>query len=619
MRIRPSQRGEGQGKFIPANAEDTRHQRASLRSAWRESRDLLRQHRARLGAGVLLMVISRGAGLVLPASSKYLIDHVIVAGQYDLLLPLAAVVAVATLVQAGTGFALSQVLGIAAQRAVANMRRRVEAHVLRLPVRQFDATQVGVLVSRIMTDADGLRNLVGTGFTELLGGLFTATAALAVLISISWQITAVVMVVLAIFGATLAIAFSRLRPVFRERNRQSAEVTGRLAETLGGIRIVKSYVAERREDLVFARGIHRIFRSSAISITGWSLISAMTTLVIGAIAVIMILLGGNALRAGALTLGDLGMYVLFAGLVAAPLIQIAQVGTQVAEAFAGLDRIRELLDLPTEDQEDAGRLPVPPLRGEVRFEDVSFAYVPGVPVLRHVSFVAPAGTTTALVGASGSGKSTLLSLMTAFNRPTSGRILIDGLDLASLRLREFRGRLGMVLQDNFLFDGTILENIRFSRPEATLAQVRAVGRIAHCDEFIALFPDGYDTIVGERGIKLSGGQRQRVAIARAILADPAILLLDEATSSLDSESEAMVQEGLEALRRGRTSFVIAHRLSTITSADRILVLEAGAVVESGTHEELLALGGRYHALYQRQYRRERNRFTNPGEELIPPS
>lgn len=619
MRIRPSQRGEGQGKFVPANAEDTRHQRASLQSAWRESRDLLQQHRKRLGAGVLLMVVSRGAGLVLPASSKYLIDHVIVAGQYDLLLPLAAVVGAATMVQAGTGFALSQVLGIAAQRAVANMRRRVEAHVLRLPVRQFDATQVGVLVSRIMSDADGLRNLVGTGFIELLGGLFTATAALIVLVNISWQITAVVMVVLAIFGATLALAFSRLRPVFRERNRQSAEVTGRLSETLGGIRIVKSYVAERREDLVFTRGIHRIFRSSAVSITGWSLISAMTTVVIGAIAVIMILLGGNALRAGTLTLGDLGMYVLFAGLVAAPLIQIAQVGTQVAEAFAGLDRIRELLDLPTEDQEDAGRLAVPPLSGEVAFADVSFEYVPGVPVLRHVSFVAPAGTTTALVGASGSGKSTLLSLLTAFNRPTSGRILIDGLDLTTLRLRDFRGRLGMVLQDNFLFDGTILENIRFSRPDATLAQVRAVGQIAHCDEFIAQFPDGYDTIVGERGVKLSGGQRQRVAIARAILADPAILLLDEATSSLDSESEAMVQEGLEALRRGRTSFVIAHRLSTITSADRILVLDAGAIVESGTHAELLALGGRYHALYQRQYRREQNRFTNPGEELTPPS
>jgi subfamily B ATP-binding cassette protein MsbA len=587
----------------------------SFQKAWREARELIHRHRSRLAIGMLLMLVSRLAGLVLPACSKYFIDHVIVARQFQLLWPFAALVALATLVQAGSGLAVTQVLGVAAQRAVTEMRRRVHAHVLRLPVSRFDSTQTGVLISRIMSDADGLRNLVGSGLVQLVGGLITALASLGFLFWISWEMTAVMLLVLLGFGGAMAAAFSRLRPIFRERNRLTAEVTGRLAEALGGIRIVKSYVAERREDLIFTRGVHRIFRTVARSIMGWSFAGALTTVVVGTIGIIMILMGGHAVQAGEVTLGDLAMYLLFTGLVAAPLIQIAQVGTQIAEAFAGLDRIRELLNMPTEDEEDLTRHPVPPLRGEVRFEDVSFEYVPGLPVLREVSFEAPGGSTTALVGPSGSGKSTLLSLVTAFGRPTQGRILIDGLDLATLRLRDYRSRLGMVLQDNFLFDGTILENIRFSRPEASLAEVQAVSRIAHCDEFIARFPGGYHTIVGERGVKLSGGQRQRVAIARAILADPAILLLDEATSSLDSESEALIRDGLQALRRGRTSFVIAHRLSTIVSADQILVLEHGRILERGTHAELLALAGRYRQLYDRQYRLEQNRYVNPGEEL----
>jgi subfamily B ATP-binding cassette protein MsbA len=482
-------------------------------------------------------------------------------------------------------------------------------------VRQFDATQTGILITRIMSDAEGIRNLVGTGLVQLTGGLVTASIALGVLFWLNWQLTSVTILFLLVFGGGMAFAFVRLRPVFRERSKIQAAVTGRLTESISGIRIVKSYVAERREDLVFAKGVHKLFRNIATSITGVSALGSLTTVVVGAIGAVMIVMGGRAIMSGQMTLGDLMMYVLFTGMVAAPLIQIASIGTQITEAFAGLDRIRDLLDMTTEDQEDANRAAVPALRGDVAFDDVWFEYNPGVPVLKEVTFHSAPGTTTALVGSSGSGKSTMLSLITAFNRPTQGRIVIDGEDLAGYRLRDYRAQLGIVLQDNFLFDGTITDNIRFSRPEATLADVKRVAGIAHCTEFIEQFPDQWNTVVGERGVKLSGGQRQRVAIARAILADPAILLLDEATSSLDSESEAMIQDGLQALRKGRTTFVIAHRLSTILSADQILVLEDGRIVERGTHAELLAVGGRYRQLYDRQYRLERNRYVNPGEEL----
>lgn len=586
-------------------------------SVWRESRELIWTHRTRLSIGLALMVVSRLTGLVLPASSKFLIDTVVGAGRSELLLPLALGILGATVVQAASSFALAQILGVAAQRAVTDMRRRVAAHVVRLPIRTFDATQTGVLISRIMADAEGIRNLVGTGLVQLTGGILTGVLALGVLFWLSWKLTVVTIALLAIFGAGMVIAFTRLRPIFRERSKIQAAVTGRLAESLGGIRIVKSYVAERREDLVFTRNIHRLFRNVAVTITGVAGVGALSAVVVGAIGAAMVLLGGRAMLAGTFTLGDFFMYVFFTGLMAAPLIQIASIGTQISEAFAGLDRIRELLSLPTEETEDAGRNPVSSIRGDVTFDHVWFEYQAGLPVLKDIAFEAPAGTTTALVGSSGSGKSTLLSLVTAFNRPTQGRVLIDGRDLASLRLRQFRSHLGIVLQDNFLFDGTIADNIRFSRPEATLAEIIAVSRVAHADEFIQEFPDGYQTVVGERGVKLSGGQRQRIAIARAILADPAILLLDEATSSLDSESEAMIQDGLRALREGRTTFVIAHRLSTILSSDQILVLEEGRVEERGTHEELFALDGRYRQLYDKQFRLERNRFVNPGEDFTP--
>ncbi|MBA3711636.1 MAG: ABC transporter ATP-binding protein [Pyrinomonadaceae bacterium] len=564
-----------------------------------------------------LMIVNRLVGLVLPASSKYLIDEVIIKQRGELLTTLALAAGGATLIQAASSFALAQVLGVAAQRAITEMRKSVQAHVARLPIRYFDSTQTGILISRIMTDAEGIRNLVGTGIAQLIGGTVTAIISLGVLFYINWRLTSITLLALAIFGAVMGLAFSRLRPLFRERGEINAEVTGRLGETLGGIRIVKAYSAEKRESLIFARGAHRLFRNIARSMTGVSLVTALSTVIIGSIGVILILVGGRSILSGQMTLGDFFMYIFFTALVAAPLVEIAAIGTQITEAFAGLDRIREIKRMATEDEGEQDRAPVQEIEGDVAFENVSYEYNPGAPVLRGVSFRAPAGSTTALVGSSGSGKSTLISLVLAFNRPVSGSVLVDGHDLASVRLRDYRRHLGVVLQDNFLFDGTIADNISFAHPHATREQIVAAGRVAHCEEFIDNFADGYETIVGERGVKLSGGQRQRVAIARAILADPKILILDEATSSLDSESEMMIQDGLQTLRRGRTTFVIAHRLSTIRSADQILVLEAGEIVERGTHEELLAAGGRYKQLYDKQYNFERDRFINPGEDFTP--
>ena len=605
----------------------------NLRNAWQEARALVWQHRRRLALGLSVMLVSRLAGLVLPATSKFLIDEVIGKQRADLLIPLALAAGGATMLQALAGFGLSQILGVAAQRAISDMRRIVQGHVTRLPVRFFDSNKSGALISRIMSDPEGIRNLVGTGLVQLIGGLVTAVLALGVLFYLNWRLTALTVLVLMAFGGMMAMAFSRLRPVFRERSKINAEVTGRLGESLSGIRVVKAYTAERAEQLVFARNAHRLFRNIAKTLTSISAVESFATLIIGSIGVIMMVMGGRAILAGTMTLGDWVMYVFFIGLVAAPLISIASIGTQITEALAGLDRIHELRVMATERDEDQDRTPLTAIRGDIEFQDVSFAYDPGKDVLKGVSFRAAAGSTTALVGSSGSGKSTLISLVMAFNRPDRGRILVDGQDLAQVRLRDYRSNLGVVLQENFLFDGTIAENIRFAKPHAADAEVRAVSRVAHCHEFIEGFEHQYDTIVGERGVKLSGGQRQRVAIARAILADPAILILDEATSSLDSESEQLIQDGLSALRQGRTSFVIAHRLSTIQSADQILVIEGGQIVERGNHAELLAKAGRYRQLYDKQYRLERNRFINPGEEwggeaeeapvaappLVPPS
>ncbi|MBE0591117.1 MAG: ABC transporter ATP-binding protein [Gemmatimonadales bacterium] len=565
------------------------------------------------------MLVNRVAGMAMPASSKWLIDDVIGRQQVHLLVPLATVVAVAALVQGSTSFALSQVLGVMAQRAITDMRKAVMAHVSRLPVRYFDSTKTGILIARIMQDAEGIRNLVGTGLVRLTGGFVTAGIALTVLFVLNWKLTLVILVILGTFAAAMTIAFKRLRPIFRERSKINAEVTGRLTESLGGIRVVKAYVAERGEAHTFAKGAHRLFRNIARTITGISAITSVATVIIGAVGVTMILVGGRAVIDGTMTVGDLVTYVLFVGLVAMPLIDISEIGTQISEAFAGLDRIREIRRMATEWDEDVDREVLELVDGEVAFDDVWFEYEADTPVLKGISFTAPPGSTTALVGSSGSGKSTLISLVMAFNRPQKGRVIIDGHDLCDVRLRDYRRQLGVVLQDNFLFDGTIAENIAFSKPHASREEIHEAARIAHAAEFIGEFEDGYDTIVGERGVKLSGGQRQRIAIARAILADPSILILDEATSSLDSESEAKIQDGLRRLREGRTTFVIAHRLSTIRSADQILVLEEGQIVERGTHQALLAQRGRYRQLYDKQYMLEHDRFVNPGEDPVPES
>lgn len=586
-------------------------------AVWAEARALIWQRRGRIGLGLGFIFIGRLAGLVLPASAKFLIDDVVGQGQADLLMPLAGAVGVATLVQAISSFALTMLLGIAAQRSITDLRKQVQQHITRLPVSYFDSVKSGELISRVMTDAEGVRNLVGSGLVQLIGGLFTASLAMAALLYLNWRLTLAVLAVMLLFMGGMAVFFKRLRPIFRERGKINAEVTGRLGETLGGVRLIKAYTAEKREDLVFARGAHKLLRNVVSSMTGVATVTAFSGVVVGALGLLMIVVGGKAVLAGTMTLGDFTAYTFFTLMVAGPLVQIASIGTQLSEAFAGLDRLREIRSLATEEERDADRRAVETVAGDIAFEAVHFEYEEGVPVLRDVSFTAPAGSTTALVGPSGSGKSTLTSLVMAFNRPTGGTVTVDGADLEGLRLTEYRRQLGVVFQDNFLFDGTVAQNISYGRPTANRDEVEEAGRLAHCEEFVVGFPKGYDTVVGERGVKLSGGQRQRVAIARAVLADPRILILDEATSSLDSESEALIQDGLNQLRSGRTTFVIAHRLSTIRSADQILVLEAGRIVERGTHAELLAVAGRYKDLHDRQYQFEANRFINPGEDFTP--
>ncbi len=602
-------------------AEEEKKKKVNYSGAWAEARVLIWNYRWRLLFGSVLMLVSRAAGIVLPGSTKYLVDDVFGQKNYGLLKWIALAVGVSTIIQAVTSFALSQVLGVAAQRAITEMRKRVQTHIERLPTSYFDSTQTGQLISRIMNDAEGIRNLVGTGIGQIASGLLSALVSLAVLFYLNWQITLITLFVLIVFGVVLSYAFGKLRPLFRERGKIQAEVTGRLNEGLGGIRIVKAYTAEKREELSFARGAHRLFRNIAASLTGVSATGAFSSVIIGTVAVVMIYFGGSAVIANVnnpavgMTSGDFAMYIAFTLNLVFPIVELANIGTQITEAFAGLDRIREVFQIKTENAEDDLLAPLPSVEGTIDFENVYFEYEKDVPVLKGVSFHSEAGQTTALVGSSGSGKSTILSLVLNFIQPTTGKISIDGKDLQTVKLRDYRSHLGVVLQDNFLFDGTILDNIRFSNPQANFDQIKAMCLVANADEFIEKFPDGYHTIVGERGVKLSGGQRQRLAIARALLADPKILILDEATSSLDSESEALIQEGLNNLRKGRTTFVIAHRLSTIRSADQILVVEAGEILERGTHDELIEMNGRYKQLYDKQYRFEQNLFVNPGEDF----
>jgi subfamily B ATP-binding cassette protein MsbA len=585
--------------------------RVVLDDAW----DLMRAHKVRLTFGLLLMLVNRVCGLVLPGTTKYLLDEVIGKHNRAMLMQLVFAAGAATLIQAVTSFSLSQILGKAAQRSITDMRRTVQQHVSRLPVGYFDRTKAGALLSRVMNDAEGLRNLVGTGLVEVTGGLVTSALALGILFYLNVKLTLIALGVLSLFAIVLQRAFRVLRPLFRNRSRINADLSGRLTESFSGVRVVKAYGAEGREALIFAKGAHRLFRNVAQTITSFSLIGAASTLLLGIIGIAMMGIGANEVLAGRMTVGSFFSFTLYLGLLVGPVMQVVNIGSQLTEAFAGLERIREIRNEVTEDAGEATRAPLGWVDGRVEFRDVHFEYQENTPVLHGVSFVAEPGTSVALVGSSGSGKSTLIGLVAAFHRPTAGQILVDGKDLSTLRLRDYRAQLGVVFQDNFLFDGTVLENIAYAQPDATEEEVLHAARVARCEDFVQKLPDGYETIVGERGVKLSGGERQRVAIARAILADPRILILDEATSSLDSESEAFIQEGLSALMRGRTTFVIAHRLSTIRRADMILVLEQGEIVERGRHEELLALGGRYHALYTRQYNLESNLFRNPGEAV----
>ena len=561
-----------------ANQRDLPKRKPNLKKLWPQIKALVKPRLGLLIAGLGLMVINRVALLVMPYISKPLMDKVLNQDHpHPELLPgIIAVVFTAMVVQAITSFALTQLLSKAGQRLITEMRRQVQRHVGLLSVKYYDENRTGTLVARIMTDVEGVRNLVGTGLVEFVGGLFTAILAFIYLLHLSAAVTLTAFAVMGAFVFVLQYAFRIIRPIFRERGKINAEVTGRLTESLGGVRVIKGYHAEEREAGVFA-------------------------------------MGGHLIMAHRWTFGDYLSYNMFLVFMTAPIFQIVAIGTQLTEAFAGLDRTNELMSELEENQSPERTLNLPPIQGTVRFEDVEFAYDPEKPVLHGISFTSEPGTVTALVGSSGSGKSTIISLLCAFHTPSSGRILVDDVDLAKVNLDTFRTQLGVVLQESFLFDGSIRENIMFSKPDATEDQFLFACRTARVDEFAERFPEAYDTLVGERGVKLSGGQRQRLSIARALLSEPRILILDEATSSLDSESEAMIQAGLSQLMQGRTTFVIAHRLSTIRRADQILVVEQGLIVERGNHAELFALHGRYYDLYMRQHGLEANLFLAPGE------
>jgi ABC-type multidrug transport system fused ATPase/permease subunit len=574
---------------------------------------LVRPRRGVLAIGFVLMVINRSSGLVLPYSTKYLIDDVIGKRHIQLLLPLVLAVLGATAIQGVTSFALTQLLSKAAQRLIAEMRRNVQEHVGRLPVAYYDANKTGTLVSRIMSDVEGVRNLIGTGLVEFVGGVLTAIIVLGILLHMSPVLTGLTLSFLVAFGLALRKAFRIIRPIFRQRAKINAEVTGRLTESLGGVRVIKGYHAESREAEVFSGGVQRLLDNVMKTLTATSVMSLSATVLMGVVGAVVMYVGSRQIYSGHLQLGDFIAFTALLTFMVAPMFQVVGIGTQISEALAGLERTREVIHERPEDEDPRRSASLGTIRGEVAFERVGFAYEPGKPVLNDVSFEARPGTVTALIGPSGSGKSTIIGLISAFYVPTEGVVRVDGVDLSTVRLDSYRTQLGVVLQDTFLFDGTIRENVAFSRPHAAEEQILDACRIARVDEFAETFEKGYETIVGERGVKLSGGQKQRVSIARAILAEPRILILDEATSSLDSESESLIQEGLSYLMRGRTTFVIAHRLSTIRRADQILVVEAGRIVERGTHASLYAAQGRYFDLYTKQHGVEANLFLSPGE------
>lgn len=594
--------------------DDLPKKKPNLKKVMPEVWKLIRPRRWLLAFGFLLMIVNRVAGLVLPFSTKFLIDRVLGAhGNAKLLLPLVGIVFTTTAIQAVTSFSLTQLLSKAAQRMITELRQQVQQHVGRLSVSFYDANRTGLLVSRIMNDVEGVRNLIGTGLVEFVGGMLTASMVFVYLVITNPRMTLIVFGVVGAFVVILQRAFKTIRPIFRERAKITGEVTGRLTESLGGVRVVKGYHAEQREAKVFSGGVLRLLDNVMKSLTATSLLSLAATTVLGVVGGLVMLIGGHQVLGHRMTTGGYFQYTMLLAYMIAPIFQIVNIGTQLTEAVAGLDRTMEILSEKDEFADPARVRTLEEIEGDVRFDDVRFAYEKDKPVLHGISFESRPGTVTALVGSSGSGKSTIISLVCAFHKPDSGEVLVDGIDLSTVRLDSYRSQLGVVLQESFLFDGTIKENVMFSHPDATDEEFLSACRIARVDEFAERFPEGYDTIVGERGVKLSGGQRQRLSIARAILASPRILILDEATSSLDSESEAMIQHGLSYLMQGRTTFVIAHRLSTIRRADQILVVEGGLIVERGTHASLYALGGRYYDLYTRQHGLEENLFLAPGE------
>ena len=589
------------------------------KNTWKNLPDvwaLMKPRRGLLALGFLLMAINRLSGLVLPASTKYFVDNVVVKKEVGVLAPIVLAVLFATILQGLTSFSLTQLLSKSAQKMITELRRKVQAHIGRLPISFYDANKTGVLVSRIMSDVEGVRNLIGTGLVEFVGGLMTAVIALVYLIHTSVLMTAVAFSILLVFGFGISKAFTTIRPIFRARPKITGEVTGRLTESLGGVRVVKGYHAEEREEKIFASGVQRLLDNVLKTLTATSLMSLSGAMLLGIVSALMLELGGHKILSGSMTLGQWFAYNAFLAFLIAPVFQIVAIGTQITEAITGLERTREILKENPEDEAPGRTVSLERVEGLVEMEHVNFAYETRKEVLHEVSFKSEPGTVTALVGPSGAGKSTIIGLIAAFYVPSSGRVLVDGVDLSSVKLSSYRTQLGVVLQETFLFDGTIRENVAFARPEATEDEILAACRIARVDEFVETFEDKYDTVVGERGIKLSGGQKQRVSIARAILADPRILILDEATSSLDSESEALIQEGLRYLMRGRTTFVIAHRLSTIRRADQILVVEAGRIIERGNHQTLYALNGRYYDLYTKQHAVETNLFLAPGESTL---
>ncbi|MFN8586712.1 MAG: ABC transporter ATP-binding protein [Candidatus Eisenbacteria bacterium] len=601
------------GARTPVAAAAPGKKPVSLKSVWPEIVALARPRTGKLTIGLVLVLVRSITGLVLPLSPMVLIDRIITPRKPELLPMLVLGLLAATAVQAVTSYVLTQLLSKEGQRAIAELRAKVQEHIGRLPVGFYDANKTGTLVSRIMSDVEGVRNLVGTGFVEFIGGLVTAAVSLVFLLKINSTMTLITAAVLVVFTVALSRAFNVMRPVFRERGKIQAEVQGRLTESLGAVRTVKGYHAEERERGVFAAGVQRLLDNVLRTLSAQSIMQLSMALLMGLVGAAVSWYGARQILADHMTLGQYMAYNMLLGFLIAPIFQIVNIGTQLTEALAGLERTREVLDEAREDADPKRTAVLGTVRGDVAFEHVDFAYEADKPVLDDVSFVAPAGTVTALVGSSGSGKSTIIGLVSAFHAPGEGRVTVDGTDLSTVRLSSYRTQLGVVLQDSFLFAGSIRENVAFSRPDATEAQVREACRIARVDEFADRFPEGLDTIVGERGVKLSGGQRQRVSIARALLADPRILILDEATSSLDSESEAIIQAGLAHLMKGRTTFVIAHRLSTIRRADQILVVEEGRIVERGDHAALYASGGRYRELYDRQHGLEQNLFLAPGE------